>query len=64
MTRVFSEAIVIAENGSVVELERGRTPRIVDRIEVGVTFVDGLGVGDVQDVACATAVASPRTAVC
>ena len=25
--------------------------RIVDRIEAGVTFVDGLGVGDVQDVA-------------
>jgi ribonuclease J len=43
-------AIVIAENGSVVEL----TPRgvgIVDTIEAGVTFVDGLGVGDVQDVA-------------
>jgi ribonuclease J len=43
-------AIVLAENGSVVELnERG--PRIVDRIETGVTFVDGLGVGDVRDVA-------------
>ena len=42
--------IVIAENGSVVEL----TPRgvgIVDPIPAGVTFVDGLGVGDVQDVA-------------
>src|SRR5256714_1479405 len=26
-------------------------PRIVDRIAAGVTFVDGLGVGDVQDVA-------------
>ena len=48
---VPAEAILIAENGSVVELERGRTPRIVDRIEAGVTFVDGLGVGDVQDVA-------------
>ena len=48
---VPAEAIVIAENGSVVELERGRTPRIVDRVEAGVTFVDGLGVGDVQDVA-------------
>ena len=48
---VPAEAIVIAENGSVVELERGRTPRIVDRVESGVTFVDGLGVGDVQDVA-------------
>jgi ribonuclease J len=42
--------IIIAENGSVVEL----TPRsvgIVDSIPAGVTFVDGLGVGDVQDVA-------------
>ncbi len=45
-----ASAIVIAENGSVVEL----TPRgvgIVDTIDAGVTFVDGLGVGDVQDVA-------------
>ena len=45
-----ASSIVIAENGSVVEL----TPRgvgIVDRIASGVTFVDGLGVGDVQDVA-------------
>ena len=25
--------------------------RIVDKVEVGVTFVDGLGVGDVKDVA-------------
>jgi ribonuclease J len=48
---VPAEAILIGENGSVVELEQGRTPRIVDRIEAGVTFVDGLGVGDVQDVA-------------
>ena len=42
--------IVIAENGSVVEL----TPRgvgSVGSIPAGVTFVDGLGVGDVQDVA-------------
>ena len=43
-------SIVLAENGSVVELEDG-VPRLVDRIEAGVTFVDGLGVGDVQDVA-------------
>src|SRR5213080_2896196 len=43
-------AIVLAENGAVVEL----TPqgaRIVDEVESGVTFVDGLGVGDVRDVA-------------
>jgi ribonuclease J len=46
-----AESIVLAENGSVVELEQGRAPRIVDRIDQGVTFVDGLGVGDVQDVA-------------
>jgi ribonuclease J len=44
------EGIVLAENGAVVEL----TPegaRIVDDVESGVTFVDGLGVGDVHDVA-------------
>jgi ribonuclease J len=44
------ERIVLAENGSVVELEDG-VSRLVDRVEAGVTFVDGLGVGDVQDVA-------------
>jgi ribonuclease J len=47
---VPDERIVIAENGSVVEL----TPdgvRVVDRVPAGVTFVDGLGVGDVEDVA-------------
>jgi ribonuclease J len=47
---VPEDRIVLAENGSVVELEDG-VPRVVDRIEAGVTFVDGLGVGDVQDVA-------------
>jgi ribonuclease J len=47
---VRSDAIVLAENGAVVEL----TPegaRVVDEVESGVTFVDGLGVGDVHDVA-------------
>jgi ribonuclease J len=46
-----ADSIVLAENGSVVELEPGRAPHVVDRIEAGVTFVDGLGVGDVRDVA-------------
>jgi ribonuclease J len=45
-----SDHIVLAENGSVVELANGRA-RIVDAVESGQTFVDGLGVGDVQDVA-------------
>ncbi len=47
---VAPESIVIAENGDVVEL----TPdaiRIADHVHAGVTFVDGLGVGDVRDVA-------------
>ncbi|MGZ4387421.1 MAG: ribonuclease J, partial [Gaiellaceae bacterium] len=35
---------------SVIELADG-VPRIVDHIGAGVTFVDGLGVGDVRDVA-------------
>src|ERR687885_2881115 len=47
---VPASSIVLAENGSVVELGPGG-PRIVDEVESGVTFVDGLGVGDVQDVA-------------
>ncbi|MDQ3823171.1 MAG: ribonuclease J [Actinomycetota bacterium] len=47
---VPASSIVLAENGSVVELGPGG-PRIVDRVEAGVTFVDGLGVGDVRDVA-------------
>ncbi len=42
--------IVLAENGSVVELGPDGA-RIVDEIETGVMFVDGLGVGDVHDVA-------------
>jgi ribonuclease J len=47
---VPADSIVLAENGSVIELSQ-EGARIVDRIESGVTFVDGLGVGDVQDVA-------------
>ena len=48
---VPANAIVEAENGSVVELTPGAPPRVVDHVEAGVTFVDGLGVGDVRDVA-------------
>jgi ribonuclease J len=47
---VPASAIVLAENGSVVELDRSGA-RIVDQIQAGVTLVDGLGVGDVKDVA-------------
>ena len=47
---VPAESILLADNGSVVQLTQGAA-RIVDRIEAGVTFVDGLGVGDVEDVA-------------
>jgi ribonuclease J len=47
---VPADAIILGENGSVVELTP-RGARIVDQIEAGVTFVDGLGVGDVEDVA-------------
>ena len=47
---VPADSIVLAENGSVVELGP-RGARVVDEVEAGVTFVDGLGVGDVQDVA-------------
>jgi ribonuclease J len=47
---VPADRIVLAENGSVVELSGSRVG-IVDRVEAGMTFVDGLGVGDVKDVA-------------
>src|SRR5438093_11625820 len=47
---VPASAIVIAENGTVVELSREGI-RVVDEVPAGITFVDGLGVGDVHDVA-------------
>jgi ribonuclease J len=47
---VPAAAIVIAENGDVIELSSSGA-RIVDRVEAGMTFVDGLGVGDISDVA-------------
>jgi ribonuclease J len=47
---VPASSIIIAENGSVVELGDDG-PRIVGEVPAGVTLVDGLGVGDVKDVA-------------
>jgi ribonuclease J len=47
---VPSANIVLAENGSIIELTREGV-RIIDEVPAGVTFVDGLGVGDVHDVA-------------
>ncbi len=47
---VPEDRIILAENGSIVELRDG-VPSIVGEVEAGVTFVDGLGVGDVHDVA-------------
>src|SRR5213083_2564750 len=44
---VPASAIVLAENGSVVELTQSGV-RIIDQVPAGVTFVDGLGVGDVK----------------
>jgi ribonuclease J len=47
---VPAENIFITDNGSVVELRDGKV-RVVDELDIGSTFVDGLGVGDVRDVA-------------
>jgi ribonuclease J len=47
---VPADSILIADNGTVVELSRNGV-RVADHIDAGVTFVDGLGVGDVRDVA-------------
>jgi len=41
--------IIMASNGDVVELSGGKV-RITDKIDAGMTFVDGLDVGDIQDV--------------
>ena len=48
---VPASSIVIAENGDVVALSRGRGARSSTASRPGVTFVDGLGVGDISDVA-------------
>ncbi len=48
---VPAAGIVMAENGSVVELSKSGVRLLPEKIESGVTFVDGLGVGDVKDVA-------------
>jgi len=47
---VPDDRIILADNGSVVELARGGA-RLVGQVDAGVTFVDGLRVGDLQDVA-------------
>ncbi len=47
---VPDDRIILAENGTVVELRDG-VPQIVGEVPAGMTFVDGLGVGDVHDVA-------------
>ena len=47
---VPASSIVIADNGDVIELSRDGV-RVVDQVEAGMTFVDGLGVGDLSDVA-------------
>ena len=47
---VPASSIVMADNGDVIELS-AEGARIVDRVEAGMTFVDGVGVGDISDVA-------------
>jgi ribonuclease J len=47
---VPAASIVMAENGSVVELTSDGV-RLADHVDAGMTFVDGLAVGDITDVA-------------
>jgi ribonuclease J len=44
------ERVLTAENGAVVELSAAGV-RIVDHVQAGVAFVDGLEIGDLKDVA-------------
>lgn len=48
-TGVPPENIFLLENGNVLEISDS-TARVVKKIQVGVIYVDGLGVGDVGDV--------------
>lgn len=41
--------IFVAENGSVIEFSDGGA-RMIEKVQAGVTFVDGLGVGDIGNV--------------
>ena len=46
------DQVLICEDGDVLEVgERGRA---VDRVRAGMTFVDGIGIGDVGGRSCAT----------
>ena len=58
---VPASSIVLAENGSVVELSASGV-RLADRVDSGVMFVDGLAVGDISTSRCVTGVDCPRTA--
>jgi ribonuclease J len=44
------DRLIEADNGSVVELSSSGV-RVIDQVEAGITFVDGLQIGDVRDVA-------------
>ena len=46
---VRADHVFVGENGACFEL-RGGVVRRVENVEAGVTFVDGLGIGDVRDV--------------
>ncbi len=43
-------SIILAENGTLVELS-SEGAHVIGEVETGIAFVDGLGVGDVHDVA-------------
>ncbi len=47
---VPAAGIILAENGDVIELSSAGV-KIADHVEAGMTFVEGLGVGDLSDVA-------------
>jgi len=46
---IAEDNILLAEDGDVISLRNG-TGKIINRVEVGKVFVDGKGVGDVEDV--------------
>lgn len=46
---IAEDKLLLAEDGDVIFLQNGKG-KIIDKVEVGRVFVDGKGVGDVEDV--------------
>lgn len=44
------QSVLLPQDGEVLEFMKGRTPRVVDKLELEHVMIDGLGVGDVGNI--------------